>query len=176
MGRRKKTGRGQGRKPALTLVAGAAPQDAPAGPGQSTPKQALLELLQDVGQVIPADAAILTALWPERFRDPGSLESEIERLVDAGTLRRIYVGSEPHLASGRTPGTAKRQPLEAAPAPVESGPRPAAADDIEEMFQLQVQLDLEREKALFWRVAVAIGSLGALVILREWLLWFYNIH
>lgn len=65
------------------------------------------------------------------------------------------------------PGDSSSQPLGSAPDTVD--PHQVLTD--EELFRLQVQIDLQRERELLYRVALVIEAVFALLLIREWLLW-----
>lgn len=41
----------------------------------------------------------------------------------------------------------------------------------EHLFRLQVQLDMQRERELLYKVVLVLETVAALVLLREWALW-----
>lgn len=48
--------------------------------------------------------------------------------------------------------------------------KPPATPHEEQIFQLQIQLDLQRERALLFKVMLVLQSVVALMLLREWAL------
>ena len=48
--------------------------------------------------------------------------------------------------------------------------RSQATPQEENIFHLQVQLDLQRERALFFKVMLVLQAVVALILLREWAL------
>lgn len=46
----------------------------------------------------------------------------------------------------------------------------SAADD-EKLFRLQLQLDVERERELLYKVILVILTITSLLLAREWALW-----
>jgi hypothetical protein len=53
-------------------------------------------------------------------------------------------------------------------------PAVATPNADETIFRLQVQLDMERERALMYRVAASVLAILAALIAREWLLFFWG--
>jgi hypothetical protein len=41
----------------------------------------------------------------------------------------------------------------------------------EHLFRLQVQLDMQRERELLYKVLLVLETVATLVLLREWVLW-----
>jgi hypothetical protein len=46
-------------------------------------------------------------------------------------------------------------------------------EDAEKVFRLQVQLDLQRERELLYRVVLVVETIVALMLAREWVLWLF---
>jgi hypothetical protein len=44
----------------------------------------------------------------------------------------------------------------------------------EHLFRLQVQLDMQRERELLYKVVLVLETVAALILLREWALWFMS--
>lgn len=44
--------------------------------------------------------------------------------------------------------------------------------DSEKLFRLEVMVDLQRERELLYKVALVIEAIAALMLLREWALWW----
>jgi hypothetical protein len=44
----------------------------------------------------------------------------------------------------------------------------------EHLFRLQVQLDMQRERELLYKVVLVLETVAALIFLREWALWFIS--
>ncbi|MEM1414656.1 MAG: hypothetical protein AAGH15_07140 [Myxococcota bacterium] len=102
------------------------------------------------GGLVPDDPALLRLLCPALPPEP--LGPALDHLLARGRLRRLVVGTEPHLAFG--------QGAEGAPA---SGER-------DDAFELEVATDVEVERVVLWRVACVVLGLGALALTRELLL------
>ncbi len=43
----------------------------------------------------------------------------------------------------------------------------------EHLFRLQVQLDMQRERELLYKVVLVLETVVTLVLLREWALWLF---
>ncbi len=46
------------------------------------------------------------------------------------------------------------------------------AIDEEKIFRLQVQLDMQLERELLYKVTLVIEAIAALMLAREWILWW----
>lgn len=44
----------------------------------------------------------------------------------------------------------------------------------EHLFRLQVQLDMQCERELLYKVVLVLETVAALIFLREWALWFIS--
>lgn len=127
---------------------------------------ALCEVLAQAQGLVPEDSTVLTKLWPPGFsKSLGTLEADIERLVHLGFVRRVFIGTEPHLLL--PPSTTPERPQEQST---------GKADDPErQVFELQVRVDTETERVLLYRVFLIVLVIGGFVAAREWLLWASNL-
>jgi hypothetical protein len=138
----------------------------------AAPYAALCEVLTQTQGLVPEDPSVLAKLWPPGFAKSlglGTLEADIERLVHLGFVRRVFIGTEPHLLLPAAPGPdlAKR---------AEPAPTAAASEDPErQVFELQVRVDTETERVLLYRVLLIVLVIGGFVAAREWLLWVANL-
>lgn len=44
----------------------------------------------------------------------------------------------------------------------------------EALFRLQVQVDMQRERELLYKVVLVLETVATLILLREWALWFFT--
>lgn len=102
------------------------------------------------GGLVPDDAALLRRLCPTLPPEP--LGPALDHLLAQGRLRRLVIGTEPHLAFGQ--GTEEATP---------NGER-------DDAFELEVATDVEVERVVLWRMACVVLGLGALALARELLL------
>ena len=118
----------------------------------------VLELVRRYG-LIPDDRALVAELWPGEC--PKDLQDRIQVLVEAGLVRRVWLGNEPHLALGG------RSDL---------GPR---SSDLEypslmaptDAFSIDLEVDALSERLLFYRLAIVFEVLMGLFGLREVVMW-----
>lgn len=69
------------------------------------------------------------------------------------------------------PDTVSRHALAPAQAPcLPAAKKPSVTPHEEQVFQLQIQLDLQRERALLFKVILVLQTVVALLMLREWAL------
>ncbi len=106
--------------------------------------------------VLPEDVSILRSLVPNLPPDVGTLLA-IEELVRAGELRRVIIGTEPHLVRGR--GSAPTATT------TTTGQHESDVD-----FDTELAIDVESERIVLYRVAGVVLFLGLVAIAREWLL------
>jgi hypothetical protein len=43
----------------------------------------------------------------------------------------------------------------------------------EHLFRLQVQLDMQRERELLYKVVLVLETVASLILIREWALWWF---
>ena len=53
--------------------------------------------------------------------------------------------------------------------PHEPAGAPEVQEDEDELFELEVLLDLERERGLLYRSGIALAGIGFALLVREWL-------
>jgi len=134
---------------------------------------ALSELITRAEGLAPEDSTVLTKLWPAGFSKPlGTLRSDIERLVHLGLVRRVFIGTEPHLV---LPAFATQEPVAAERALGVSTDTAKANDPERDVFELQVRVDTETEGVLLYRVLLVVLVIAGFVAAREWLLWAQNL-
>lgn len=130
---------------------------------------ALCELITRAEGLAPEDTAVLTKLWPAGFSRPlGTLSSDIERLIHLGLVRRVFIGTEPHLV---LPEAAAQEPVAAERTLGISTDTEKANDPERDVFELQVRVDTETEGVLLYRVLLVVLVIAGFVAAREWLLW-----
>lgn len=130
---------------------------------------AIRSLLRGKSDLAPDDPALLVMV----LSSPASVEdwrAGIDTLLTTGKLRRLIVGQQPHLAlpveRSRAPaaGPTLRAVAEARP------PDEAPAVDKDEAFDLEIAIDIERERLLLYRVFAVFGGVGLALLVREFLL------
>lgn len=127
--------------------------------------------------LLPADAALLVLLVPG-LPSGDALVRALHRLVASGRLRRVLIGSEPHLLDGEQAVRRSADADHEAPPPVASPEPPPApplapaetSTNADMDFELEVAIDVETERGVLWRVALVVAALAALALLRQWLL------
>jgi len=107
--------------------------------------------------LIPDDIRLIRRLT----QDEDCTTEDIENLVKSGWLRRLVVGSEPHLAL--VPREMQRAAESAS-----SDLAPHSTDG----FRERVVLDVESEHIVLYRVAVVVQAVMTLLLVRSWLLYW----
>jgi hypothetical protein len=124
--------------------------------------QAMRGVLRGSGDLLPDDEAIVGAVLGAALgAERAGLRAHLDALVQQGLLRRVFVGSEGHLALASSP----REP--AAPGGVRDpalDPAPAPLDV--EIFQTRLKIDMESERVLLYRVGIVVFTILAFVLLR----------
>ncbi len=135
--------------------------------------------------LVPRDSHLLIALGVTGELDAARIDAAVQVLLTAGMLRAVVVGQQRHLVLyGDLPALdASTGELRERPASQSAQPIPAAiaqttqttsTEALEaQVFQLQVQLDTERERGLLLRSAIVIAALIGLAALRQAALWFW---
>ena len=129
---------------------------------------AIRSLLRGESDLAPDDPALLVMV----LSSPASVEdwrAGIDELLTAGRLRRLIVGQQAHLA------LCPQRPLALAARPsphaVESNlSDEASVVDKDEAFDLEIAIDVERERLLLYRVFAVFGGIGLALLAREFLL------
>ena len=124
----------------------------------------LVELANQHG-VVPDDPDLLATLWPGEC--PADLPVWIETLINAGALRRVWLGSEPHLAIQES---SKTGPHRSEVEPLDTTALPNAAADAE-AFSIDLEVDVLSERLLFYRLVIVFEVLMGLFGLREVAIW-----
>lgn len=126
-----------------------------------------------VGNVLPADPAVLAAVWPTAPRPQvRDIASAVDALIADGAVRRIVLGAEPHLvAVPRNDAEVSRcstmeQSAEPPPAPAPPRPVEPPVDLADERDALALAIDVEQERLVLYRVAIVVQVVLALVFLR----------
>jgi hypothetical protein len=136
-------------------------------------------LLRTPASLLPGDPVILQYLigraqWP----DANALRMQLAALIRAGELRCVYIDREPHLALPRESSAADGDDMHAANQLATVPPAESRATIIEQPvpnalpdgaasdFQLRVEVDIETERVLLYRVALVVSGIVALVLLR----------
>lgn len=160
------------------------------------------QILAESGPLLPHDSGLLVVLWPTSTPPtPASLSGHVDALLHRGLLRRVIVGTEPHLAlprpsrelegyehelsspnSSNNPTTewpntdAGTKELAVPPSqpPSESTTLSTEQSD-DKAFGLRLEIDTETERVLLYRVAVVLMAIGSLTILREWVLYAFHL-
>jgi hypothetical protein len=133
---------------------------------------ALRARLRAPGDLIPDDAGIVRGLLSDAVTcDEAELRVRLDHLADRGWLRQVVVGRERHLALGQPPPTTSEpaQPASADPAPASAAsdkPAPEVEAPADDGFQLRVEIDIETERVLLYRVGLVVSALVAIVLLR----------
>lgn len=121
----------------------------------------LLELERIAGgsdQPVVDDPVMLHSLWTSRFPPPvHTLADALDRLVALRYIRRVFIGSEPHLVVGRRPIVQRRH----------SPDGEALPSMQDELFRLELASDIEHEKVILYRVVLVLEALVALLLLRQ---------
>lgn len=125
-------------------------------------------LLRGESDLAPDDPALLIMV----LSSPASADdwrAGIDALLATGKLRRLIVGRQPHLAlCPQRPVT-----LAAVSSPKgaeSSAPPDAPAEAKDEAFDLEIAIDVERERLLLYRVFAVFGGVGLALLVREFLL------
>jgi len=116
--------------------------------------------LVEANKIIPADPLVLQRIWADKDAAiPATEKIEVALIagLDSGTLARAYVGEVEHLVLGK--GIAHPQTKNSSDSPTTA-------------FELQVAIDVAQERLLFYRVLLAFGFIGSLLLAREFALFF----
>lgn len=138
----------------------------------------LERLMSQQAGVVPDDPSILRWAWPDANDIPSSeaMRAGIDMLIYSGCLRRIVLGTEPHLTFTPQP---EPQPAASIPAPRHSLQVPVRRQNQEpsqstsswsltqEAFELQVEMDVDHERLLLFRIMAIVGAVGLMVLTRE---------
>lgn len=111
-----------------------------------------------IDQPVVDDPAMLHSLWTSGFPPPVHiLADSLDRLVALRYVRRVFIGSEPHLVVGDRPVVQRRHSSDV-------GVFPSRED---ELFRLELASDIEHEKVILYRVVLVLEGLAALLLLRQ---------
>ena len=111
---------------------------------------------------------IIYANWPHHITvTREELEEWLPKLVEMGYLTHINVG-------GKTFLTTKLHEATTAPKAA-SGAQDLAEQNNQRLFQIGIELDLEQERSVLYRVAFIVESIAFALILREWSLWYFSL-
>ncbi len=114
--------------------------------------------------IVPADPGALVRLLASGATLQ-SVESAVEELVRDGRLIRVFVGSAEHLV-------VSSERVLKAPQTEPGAPESQAQQD---QFQLRVAIDSANERLLLYRALMMFGVVGALLLAREYLLFFVGL-
>ena len=88
--------------------------------------------------------------------EPGALSRKAKHLMPTDTQQQ-----DTGLQHAFAPTTTQALPI---------ATNPPATPQEEQIFRLRIQLDLQRERALFFKVMLVLQTVVALMLLREWAL------
>jgi len=157
---------------------------------QSTEVDVLSEVVDRIRELsfdnsyLADDPATINAQLQERGLDNIQVGSRhIEALVALGVLGRVISGGRSHLA-WMNDGVLKDPPSQSLITVENSSLVDSDQDinkrsekDIEtnDLFKLDVQLDMEHEKLLLYRSLIVVEGIAGLLLLRQMLLWYFQL-
>lgn len=130
---------------------------------------AIQSLLRGESDLAPDDPALL-AMVLSSGASAEDWRAGIDDLLASGQLRRLIVGQEPHLALAlERPRLASVPALGLSPE-ANAAPGEAVGELKDEAFDLEIAIDVERERLLLYRVFAVFGGIGLALLAREFLL------
>ncbi len=154
----------------------------------------LLVFLHDQGPLLPANPNLLIALWDRSLNTPSekALREAIALLIREKYAHKCIVGHDSHLLLAGDVDISQMPSVVAAPAPPPARRRqpslsqtnyeeqdiqekPPEDESLERKFELEVSIDVEKERILLYRSLIALGIIAGLVLLREVALFFFGL-
>lgn len=156
------------RKPTTTTPSLRVVTDAPRANHASVVWNALQPLLRATNDLAPDDPVLLITVLCSSV-SAESWRAGIDALVVTGELRRVFVGQQAHLAL-----PAERLPRGFSPLSTSddanAAANPPSSEAKDETFELEIAIDVERERLLLYRVFAVFGGIGLALLVREFLL------
>ena len=111
-------------------------------------------LLRSAPNPAPDDERLLQGLMVGIHVDTATIREAVDGLVRRGLLDQVQIGKHVHLIRAKRPA------------------RVLEEEDPEKVFRVQVQIDLEAEKGLLYRLMIVVEVVFLGLLVREWLLGF----
>lgn len=126
-----------------------------------------IRLLTEDGGAVPADSKLLEAAIRRLGMDDVKVEPEhVDALVALGTLERVMIGRTLHLV-WRSDASDDRVHVPRTAGPITSD---LTEDDLR--FRLDIELDIEHERLLLYRVILILELVAGALLVRQALLWY----
>lgn len=131
---------------------------------------------------LPDDPGKINSQLTEASLDNTRVTSRhIESLVALGVLGRVIAGGHSYLAwmdvrhaNRSVPALVKSPDLLPKPEmEIAKATETSQAVETNELFKIDVELDMEHEKLLLYRSLIVVEVIAGLLLLRQMLLWFY---
>jgi hypothetical protein len=121
---------------------------------------------------LPTDVRTLRMVWEEPdYPGDQHVQAALSRLILRGRLKACSVAGTPHVsAPGETRNSLPPASLPPAARYSNAPPSQLETNQDAELFELQVALDVEYERALLYRVLVVLEILGFLLLSREFMM------
>lgn len=138
--------------------------------------RALRTLLRTRADLVPQDPGVLAELFADAGADAGQWARALSTWTERGELRCLIVGRQKHLALGLsapdtssvTGGEIHFAAMDESEGDVVDGATLEEASEV--AFEVEVAIDVERERLLLYRVVATLGGIGLALLLREFLL------
>lgn len=161
-------------------------------------ERAILAALESAGGLLPATPALLGRILEGDLR-PDVLETAVEKIAKDSHAKLVWIGRTRHLALARAPEAATldidvdpgenvEQPRMASAAPsappspqanatTQAKPTASAGSSLEdeEVFSLQVALDVEHERRLLFRFLLVLLAVCGTIVARQFALMMLSL-